>query len=71
VLSLRDQCAEAGVSFFFKQWGGVRKSTTGRSLDGRTYDELPNKSAAAVAPRRHRLSMLNEVSAWEALAQPA
>jgi protein gp37 len=41
VLSLRDQCARAGVAFFFKQWGGVRKGKTGRELDGRTYDELP------------------------------
>jgi protein gp37 len=40
-LSLRDQCREAAVPFFFKQWGGVRKSTTGRTLQGRTYDELP------------------------------
>lgn len=41
VRSLRDQCEAAGVSFFFKQWGGVRKEATGRTLDGRTYDALP------------------------------
>ncbi len=41
VRSLRDQCAAADVAFFFKQWGGVRKSTTGRELDGRTYDGFP------------------------------
>ena len=41
VLSIRDQCARAGVPFFFKQWGGVRKSETGRRLRGRTYDEMP------------------------------
>jgi protein gp37 len=41
VLSLRDQCQFAGVPFFFKQWGGVRKSKAGRHLDGRTYDEMP------------------------------
>src|SRR5262245_8210151 len=29
VLSLRDQCERAGVTFFFKQWGGVRKSAAG------------------------------------------
>jgi len=46
--SIRDQCATAGVSFFFKQWGahdeaGVRrgKSANGRTLDGVTWDELP------------------------------
>jgi protein gp37 len=42
VLQLRDQCLEAGVPFFFKQWGGVRKKIAGRELDGRTWDELPN-----------------------------
>jgi protein gp37 len=32
VLSLRGQCREAGVPFFFKQWGGVRKAKNGRLL---------------------------------------
>lgn len=41
VRSIREQCQEANVSFFFKQWGGVRKSEAGRQLDGITYDELP------------------------------
>jgi protein gp37 len=41
VLDIRDQCKRAGVAFFFKQWGGVRKSSTGRTLRGRTYDEMP------------------------------
>ena len=39
---LRDQCVHAGVPFFFKQWGGVKKKRTGRVLDGRTWDEMPN-----------------------------
>ncbi|MBI4362442.1 MAG: phage Gp37/Gp68 family protein [Euryarchaeota archaeon] len=38
---VRDQCHEAGVAFFFKQWGGTRKKLTGRILDGRTWDEYP------------------------------
>ncbi len=41
VLDLRDQCRDAGIAFFFKQWGGVFKSRTGRDLDGRTWDEMP------------------------------
>jgi protein gp37 len=41
VLSIRDQCRQARVPFFFKQWGGVRKKEAGRTLDGRTYDEMP------------------------------
>jgi protein gp37 len=42
VCGLLDQCAAAGVPFFFKQWGGIQKKRAGRSLHGRTYDQLPN-----------------------------
>ena len=41
VVSIRRQCRQYGVPFFFKQWGGVRKKQRGRQLDGRTYDEMP------------------------------
>lgn len=41
VRNIRDQCIDAGVKFFFKQWGGKRKKLAGRELDGRTYDEFP------------------------------
>ncbi len=41
VESIFHQCQNAGVAFFFKQWGGVRKDLTGRELHGRTYDEMP------------------------------
>ncbi len=44
VESIHRQCADAGVPFFFKQWGGVRKDRTGRELHGRTYDEMPARS---------------------------
>jgi len=40
-VSLLEQCQDAGVPFFFKQWGGVQKSRAGRLLRGRTYDEFP------------------------------
>lgn len=43
VTSLRNQCRERSVPFFFKQWGGVRKKSMGRELDGRTYDEFPER----------------------------
>jgi protein gp37 len=42
VLSLKDQCMEHGVKFFFKQWGGKNKKRAGRVLQGQTYDEMPN-----------------------------
>jgi len=41
VESIFRQCRAAHVPFFFKQWGGVRKDLTGRTLHGRTYDEMP------------------------------
>jgi protein gp37 len=41
VTGIRDQCLKAGVSFFFKQWGGVQKKKAGRTLEGRTWDEMP------------------------------
>jgi len=46
VIDIRNQCARTGVAFFFEQWGGVRKSTTGRTLEGRTYDEMPEPLVA-------------------------
>jgi protein gp37 len=44
VRTIRAQCRRARVPFFFKQWGGPRKALTGRSLDGRTYDEMPPRA---------------------------
>lgn len=41
VVSIRDQCRNALVPFFFKQWGGVNKKRAGRLLEGRTWDEMP------------------------------
>lgn len=41
VTSIRDQCVDANVPFFFKQWGGVWKKKFGRQLEGRTWDQMP------------------------------
>ena len=46
-LDLRDRCGTAGVSFFFKQWGGRTPKATGRLLDGRTWDEYPRSEPSA------------------------
>lgn len=51
VLSIRRQCREQRVPFFFKQWGGVRKAKNGRLLDGRTYDEYPERQVSQVPDR--------------------
>jgi protein gp37 len=46
VTCIRDQCIRAGVPFFFKQWGGINKKRYGRTLDGRTWDEMPRLRAS-------------------------
>jgi protein gp37 len=65
VRSLRDQCHDAGVPFFFKQWGGVRRTEAGRELDGCTYDQLPTRSRQQPleARERKRLILSLEMSA--------
>jgi protein gp37 len=45
VTGIREKCKRAHVAFFFKQWGGVQKSKTGRKLEGRTWDEMPSDPA--------------------------
>jgi protein gp37 len=41
VSEIRDQCLDASVPFFFKQWGGRNKKKTGRILEGRIWDQMP------------------------------
>jgi protein gp37 len=41
VVDIRQQCLRAGVPFFFKQWGGVKKKKNGRLLEGRTWEQMP------------------------------
>lgn len=48
---IRQQCEEQGAAFFFKQWGGLRPKSGGRSLDGREWNEIPD---------RHHLPSRNE-----------
>ena len=38
---IRDRCGDAGVAFFFKQWGGRTPKAGGRVLEERTWDEMP------------------------------
>jgi len=45
VTDIRDQCLDAGVAFFFKQWGGTNKKKAGRKLEGRIWDEMPKAAA--------------------------
>lgn len=57
VLNILRQCKDAGVAFFFKQWGGVRKSKTGRILNGTTYDEMPTRHNAKPPTKEVRMRL--------------
>jgi len=54
---IRDQCIASNVPFFFKQWGGKRKSRTGRLLDGRTWNGFPRSPEAKPVQRSSRKQM--------------
>jgi len=41
VIQIKNQCLDASVPFFFKQWGGINKKKAGRSLEGQTWDAMP------------------------------
>lgn len=41
VTDIRDQCQNAKVPFFFKQWGGKNKKKAGRTLAGRIWSQMP------------------------------
>jgi protein gp37 len=47
VTDIRDQCVEARIPFFFKQWGGRTPKLNGRELDGRLWNEMPSKIPGA------------------------
>jgi protein gp37 len=51
VKDIRDQCLKAEVPFFFKQWGGVFRSRSGRTLEGRTWNEMPQVEEPSKAGR--------------------
>lgn len=46
IRDLRDRCADADTAFFFKQWGGARPKSNGRTLDGRVHDDFPHQTVA-------------------------
>lgn len=48
LLDLRDRCRDDEVAFFFKQWGGARPKSGGRELEGRTWNEYPQRPLVAV-----------------------
>jgi protein gp37 len=49
VEDIRDQCNSAQVAFFFKQWGGTNKKRSGRELEGRTWDDMPDRRHSSLS----------------------
>jgi len=41
VIDIKNKCNELKVPFFFKQWGGKNKKKSGRILEGRLHNEMP------------------------------
>ncbi len=66
VIRIREQCRSANVPFFFKQWGGVRKSEAGRVLEGRTYDDMPTRKTTRLPANQARLAFIEQVELWAA-----
>lgn len=65
VLSIREQCRAARVPFFFKQWGGLRKKSTGRVLRGRTYDAFPKRVQNPTLPAAVRQQCALDIESGE------
>lgn len=69
VRSIKKQCNRDKVPFFFKQWGGTRKSKSGRLLDGKTFNGFPRSadgqhvSSATREPQSKRWSAFVPVAA--------
>lgn len=62
VTRIKEQCEAHRALFFFKQWGGVQKSKTGRQLNGRTYDAMPRRYPHPVPPRRTRERLIEQLA---------
>jgi protein gp37 len=70
VRSIRDACRAAGVPFFFKQWGGVRKGRAGRILDGQTYDQVPTRTKRPMPRLDQRRALIAELEPFSAPSEP-
>ena len=60
VLNLIKQCRQQNVKVFFKQWGGFRPKSGGRTIDGRTYSEYPALKPMHGRSQMKRLSAVKE-----------
>ena len=54
IMDIIKQCKKQKVAVFFKQWGGFRPKSGGRTINGKTYDQYPVTSSVD--------TVLNEVN---------
>jgi protein gp37 len=52
VIEIRNQCIKKGIPFFFKQWGGFDRKKSGRILEDKYWEELPDACPAAPRPTK-------------------
>lgn len=62
VEAIKEHCRLANAFFFFKQWGGVQKGKYGRTLNGRTYDDMPEETTLAVPSRTDRQQLARSLA---------
>jgi len=55
-IDIRNQCVNAGVPFFFKQWGGRFPKAGGRLLEGQEWSQFPRRPHAPPSSREVQVS---------------
>jgi protein gp37 len=70
VRSIREQCEDSGIAFFFKQWGGTRKKIAGRILDGKTHSEFPERHELLILPEPQRNMHIQQYSSMPRIDVP-
>ncbi len=74
VENIRRACSDQRVIFFFKQWGGVQKSKAGRTLNGKTYDDMPARHSMRMPSKAERLLLAaehgREIHRWQSRGTP-
>jgi protein gp37 len=70
VRSIREQCEDSEVAFFFKQWGGTRKKIAGRILDGKTHSEFPERHKLLILPEPQRIMHIQQYSSMPSIDVP-
>ena len=60
IKDLIKQCKKQNVKVFFKQWGGIRPKSRGRTIDGKTYSEYPKIKPMTNAIQLQKINALKQ-----------